>query len=78
MNAAYGVYNRYNPVPRSASRWGFRPVKTVCTTAAAMKMTVIFDNRAYAFDSAVSFQATDRLTVTAMSGVLYEDSACLV
>ena len=36
-----------------------------------------FDNRVYGFDSAAAYSLTDNLTVTAMSGVLYEDGAML-
>ncbi len=77
MNAAYGVYNRYNPVSSLGITMGFSTGENGLYDGSRDENDRDFDNRAYAFDSAVSFQATDRLTVTAMSGVLYEDGALL-
>lgn len=77
MNSAYGVYGRYQPASKWNIRMGFATGENGLYDGSEDENDRDFDNQVYGFDSEVSYQATDDLSVSVMSGVLYEDSALL-
>lgn len=77
MNSAYGVYSRYQPSSDWKVTMGFATGENGLYDGSRDDNDRDFDNRVYGFDSAAAYSLTDNLTVTAMSGVLYEDSAML-
>lgn len=77
MNSAYGVYNRYQPSSDWEITMGFATGENGLYDGSRDDNDRDFDNQAYGFDSEAAYKMTDDLTVTVMSGVLYEDSAML-
>ena len=77
MNSAYGVYSRYRPSSDWKVTMGFATGENGLYDGSRDDNDRDFDNRVYGFDSAAAYSLTDNLTVTAMSGVLYEDGAML-
>jgi len=77
MNQAYGIRNAYNYNNNLNFSFGFTAGENGLYDGDVSKNDREFDDMAYAFDTAVSYKATDSVTVKAMSGILYEDDALL-
>ena len=77
MNLAYGVYNSYALGEGLRATFGFATGENGLYDGSEDDNDREFDDRAYGLNSEVSWKATENFTLTATSGVLYEDNALL-
>ena len=77
MNSAYGVYNSYALGEGLRATFGFATGENGLYDGSEDDNDREFDDRAYGLNSEVSWKATENFTLTAASGVLYEDNALL-
>lgn len=77
MNQAYGIRNAYDFSSDLGFSMGLTAGENGLYDGDVSENDRDFDNMAYAFDTSVSYKATDEITLSAMSGVLYEDDAML-
>ena len=76
MNEAYGVENSMK-FDNLGLKFGFMTGENGLYDGDSRYHDYDFDNRAYAFNSEVSYQMTPQFNLTAVSGVLSEDDAVL-
>ncbi len=77
MNSAYGFYRRYRPATDWSVEMGFSTGENGLYDGSRENNDRDFDNRVYGFDTEATYNVTDQLSLTAMSGLLYEDGALL-
>ena len=77
LNQAYGVKNVYNYSPNLSFSFNLTAGENGLYDGDVNERDRDFDSLAYAADSSFSYKATDKLTLTAMGGVLYENDALL-
>lgn len=76
MNEAYGIENNMK-FDNLGFKFGFMTGENGLYDGDSSYNDYDFDNRAYAFNSEVSYQMTPQFNLTAVSGVLAEDDALL-
>lgn len=77
LNQAYGVQNTYNAGTKFSVTSGVAMGENGLYDGTSDYNDNSFDNQAYTFNNDVAYQATDTISVSALSGMLYEDGAML-
>ena len=77
LNQAYGVKNLYNYSPNLSFSFNLSAGENGLYDGDVSERDRDFDSLAYAADGSFSYKAADKLTLTAMGGMLYENDALL-